>query len=153
MFIENNNIPIRRSERIHKKYNHNRNIIIGIFNNEMNLLEKYYVGKEKVRHYNNICKLFIHYNHILVYNKYNIRNEIHYDKDMRDMLISLKRSKNDFTNELIVNYGISKKEEDETIHIFNKTTKFIEKYLNKKTKPLYKTILNNDVIGYIISFL
>jgi len=150
--MSTNNIRIRRSERIHKKYNDNRNKIFDIFKNEINIIDNLN-GKPKVIRYNSICKLFVKHNNTLMYDRYNIRNERSYDKVMRNMLSSLKRSKNDFTNELIIKYGISKKEKDETIHIFNKTTQFIEKYLNKKTEPLYKSILNDDVIGYIISFL
>jgi hypothetical protein len=152
MLIENNKIQIRRSERIYKKYNDNRNEILRIFKNEINIIDNLN-GKPKVIRYNSICKLFVKHNNILMHDRHNIRNEISYDKVMRNMLSSLKRSKNDFTNTLIINYGMSIKEKDETIHIFNKTTQFIEKYLNKKTEPLYKSKLNDDVIGYIISFL
>jgi hypothetical protein len=152
MFIENNNIIIRRSERIHKKYNRNRNEKICIFKNEMNLLEDSR-GKKKIVHYNNICNLFIKNNDALTYNMYNIRIEKIYDKIMRDMLKSLKICNNDLTDHLIVDYRMTKKEEYITKNIFKKTIHFIETYLNKKTNQLYKTMLNEDVISYIISFL
>jgi hypothetical protein len=126
--------------------------ICKIFQENIDLLNET-SGKQKLLHYGNICRLYIHYNDNFKYNNYNIRNEALYDTRMRDFLVVANHNKKKFDKEYIETYGVSKKEEKKFLFNINKTIHFIEKYLNKKTQFLCKTCLNDDVIRYILSFL
>ena len=50
-------------------------------------------------------------------------------------------------------FALSKREKTRILYYIQRTINFVEKYLNKKTELLEKTVLNEDVIREIISFL
>jgi site-specific recombinase XerD len=70
---------------------------------------------------------------------------------MRDFLISAKFNKNQLEERTV--FELSKKEKTRFLYYLQQTMNFIEKYLNKKTQLLEKTVLNEDVIREIMSFL
>ena len=143
---------LRRSERILEKNWNYRNYITELFSYNIHNLESAQ-GKDKLFFYENLCKLFLKHNAIFIYNIYNIRVEWRYDTNMRDFLRSAKNIKCELESHYVIEYQLSKKEETRILYYINRAITFIEKYLNKKTEPLKKTCLNDDVINYIISFL
>jgi len=143
---------LRRSDRILAKNRNYRMSITELFTYNMQHLDTA-EGKDKLFYYENLCKLYLKYNKIFMYDIYNIRMEWKYDTTMRDFLKSAKDNKYELENGYIIKYGLNKKEKTRILYYINRIIIFIEKYLNKKTEPLTHTILNTDVIYYIISFL
>lgn len=142
---------LRRSKRL-KKNDKERDSIIQLFRDNMDLLAESSC-KRKIYYYEQVCHLFMEYNHIFMYDSYNNRREVKYDTDMREFLINAKNNKENLDDTFIKNNKISKRESNQFLLIVDNTIQFIEKYLNKKNELLKKTILNTDVIQYIISFL
>jgi len=143
---------LRRSERILEKNWNHRNYITELFSYNIHHLNSE-EGKDKIFFYENLCKLFLKHNIIFMYDIYNIRIEWKYDTTMRDFLRCAKNNKYKLESHCIIEYQLSKKEETRILHYINQAITFIEKYLNKKTEPLKRTCLNDDVISCIISFL
>jgi len=141
---------LRRSKRL--KHDKERDSIIQLFRDNMNLFAESSC-KKKIYYYGQVCHLFIEYNHIFMYDSYNNRREVKYDTNMREFLINANDNKEKFDDVFIKNNKISKRKSNEFLLTVNNTIQFIEKYLNKKNECLKKTILNDDVIKYIISFL
>jgi site-specific recombinase XerD len=71
---------------------------------------------------------------------------------MRNFLISTKSNKEILEGKKEV-FILMKNEKKRILYYIERTIHFIEKYLNKKTELLKKTVLNEDVIREIISFL
>jgi hypothetical protein len=145
-------ITPRRSERLALKTHAKKLSIARIFQSNMTKLDLAF-GKRKLFYYEIICRLFLEYNENFKYNIYNIRDEIAYDTRMRNFLHSAIRNKAELNQKYIEDNRLSKKEENRILFYINKNITFIEKYLKEKQKYLYKTILNEDVIRHIISFL
>ena len=145
-------MELRRSKRLVKNTQDKKRIIGKLFQDNIDLFNKAF-GKTKLLHYANICQLYIRYNDNFKYNMYNVREEVIYDTRLREFLVGAIHNKEKFDKEYIEKFGVTKKEEKRFLFYINKTIHFIEKYLNKKTQFLYKTCLNDDVIGYILSFL
>jgi site-specific recombinase XerD len=70
---------------------------------------------------------------------------------MRNVLISAKFNKIQLEEGDV--FALSKREKNRILYYVHRTINFIEKYLNKKTELLEKTVLNEDVIREIMSFL
>lgn len=145
-------MELRRSKRLVQNTQDKKRIIGKIFQDNIDLFNNAF-GKKKLLHYANICDLYIRYNDNFKYNIYNIRDEALYDTRIRYFLVGAIHNKEEFNKEYIETHGVLKKEEKRFLFYINKTIHFIEKYLNKKTRFLYKTCLNDDVIRYILSFL
>lgn len=145
-------MEVRRSERLALKTHAKKLSITSMFQYNMIKLDLAF-GKRKLFYYEIICRLFLEYNDNFKYNIYNIRDEFTYDTRMRTFLSSAIRNKAALNQEYIEDNRLSKKEEKQILLYMNRNITFIEKYLKKKQKYLYKTILNEDVIGHIISFL
>jgi hypothetical protein len=142
----------RRSERLALKTHAKKLSITRIFQYNITKLDLA-IGKKKLFYYEIICRLFLEYNENFKYNIYNIRDEVTYDIRLRSFLSSAIRNKAEINQKYIEDNRLSKKEENRILFYINKNITFIEKYLKKKQNYLYKTILNEDVIGHIISFL
>lgn len=143
---------LRRSDRILEKNTNHRKYIAELFAYNIQHLNSA-INKDKLFYYENLCKLFLKYNNVFMYDIYNIRAEWFYDKTMRNFLSSAKENKDKLESTYITEYALNKKEETRILYYINRLITFIEKYLNKKTEPLKKTILNTDVINHINSFL
>jgi hypothetical protein len=142
---------LRRSERLTTKRDKEIKIRISIFKSQIEQFEKTF-GKKKLVYYENICRLFIEENDYFKYDKFNIRiDEIKYDETMRNMLESAKFNKNQLEEKNV--FQLKKIEKIRILQYIDQTIQYIEKYLNKKTKLLEKTVLNEDVIREIMSFL
>lgn len=145
-------MEVRRSKRLVEKTLDKKRTIAKIFQYNIDLLNVGF-GKIKLFHYAHICRLYVQYNDNFKYNNYNIRDEFKYDTSMRDFLVGVKHNKGKLDKEYIETHGVSRTEEKKFMVCMNNTINFIEKYLKKKQNILYKTILNEDVIRHILSFL
>jgi hypothetical protein len=143
---------LRRSERLASKKKEENTKVVQLFHYNIRNLELAF-GKKKLFYYENICRLFKYHNRMFMYDDYNNRTEVKYDSIMRSFLKSTKHNKEALENEYIEKYNLTKTEEKRAMEYFNRTIQFIEKYLNKKQSFLKQTILNDDVIGEILSFL
>ena len=143
---------LRRSERLASKKKEENTKVVNLFGYNIRQLELAN-GKKKLFYYENICRLFKYHHRMFMYDDYNIRTEVKYDNTMRSFLKSAKHNKEALENEYIKKYQLTNPEQKKAMEYFNNTIHFIEKYLNKKQSFLNKTILNDDVIGYILSFL
>lgn len=141
---------LRRSERLATKRHSKIKNMVKLFQIQMSYLEET-SGKRKLLYYENICRLFISENNYFKYDKYNLKREEKYDTNMRDFLISAKKNKALLEEGEV--FELMQNEKTRFLYYVNRTINFIEKYLNKKTNFLKKTILNEDVIREIISFL
>jgi len=141
---------LRRSERLAYKRDKESKILLATFQHQIALFKET-PGKKKLLYYENICRLFIAENNYFKYDKCNLRQETKYDTIMRDVLISVKFNKNQLEEGTV--FELMKKEKTRILYYIQRTIHFIEKYLNKKTELLKKTVLNDDVIREIISFL
>ena len=141
---------LRRSERLSTKRDKESKILLRTFQHQIALFKET-PGKRKLLYYENICRLFIAENNYFKYDKYNLRQETKYDTIMRDVLISAKFNKTLLEEGTV--FELMKIEKTRILYYIQRTIHFIEKYLNKKTELLEKTVLNEDVIREIISFL
>lgn len=141
---------LRRSERLACKRDKESKNLLHTFQSNIALFKET-PGKRKLLYYENICRLFISKNNYFKYDKCNLRQETKYDTIMRNFLISVKFNKAVLEEGEV--FELSKKEKTRISYYLQRTIHFIEKYLNKKTELLKKTILNEDVIREIISFL
>ena len=141
---------LRRSERLACKRDKESKNILYNFQSQIALFKET-PGKRKLLYYENICRLFIAENDYFKYDKCNLRQETKYDTIMRDVLISAKFNKTKLEEGTV--FELSKIEKNRILYYILRTINFIEKYLNKKTKLLEKTVLNEDVIREIITFL
>jgi hypothetical protein len=141
---------LRRSERLAYKRDKESKILLATFQHQITLFKET-PGKKKLLYYENICRLFIAENNYFKYDKCNLRQETKYDTIMRDVLISAKFNKNQLEEGTV--FELMKKEKTRILYYIQRTIHFIEKYLNKKTELLKKTVLNDDVIREIITFL
>jgi hypothetical protein len=142
---------LRRSERVAIHRQEEIKKIFHIFKIQMKYFEETY-GKKKLLYYENICRLFISENNYFKYDRYYLRQEVKYDTIMRNFLVSAKLNKELLEGKKEV-FILMKKEKKRILYYIERTIHFIEKYLNKKTELLKKTVLNEDVIREIIAFL
>ena len=141
---------LRRSERLSTKRDKESKILLRTFQSQIALFKET-VGKRKLLYYENICRLFIAENDYFKYDKCNLRQEIKYDTIMRNMLISAKFNKIQLEEGDV--FALSKREKNRILYYIQRTINFVEKYFNKNTELLEKTVLNEDVIREIMSFL